>query len=91
MIGCSLIDFVGKLELPFFLLIKILTCPKLMFDRYNKVAILRDNLFHIESESIVRIDLLFDESILSKITIKHLPEVALFHPAIAHDQLNIIE
>lgn len=89
MIGGCLIDLVSEFELPFFLLIEIFACAKLMFDGYDKVAVLSDDLFHIESESIIGIDLLFDESILSKVTIKYLPEVALFHPAVTHYQLNI--
>lgn len=52
-VGCSLVDLISKLELPLFLLIKILSCTELRSQWYDEIPIFGDHLFHVEGKAIV--------------------------------------
>lgn len=63
----QLIEVTDNLEFSYFFFDESISKMKLMFDRNSKWPIFIENVFDINSELIVRLDLLLDEAIFFKI------------------------
>jgi hypothetical protein len=84
MIRIGFVHLFGKLKLPNFLGFKVFSRSELMFDGDTKFTIFCNDLFDILGKLVIRINLLFDETVLLEVIVEHQPKMMLSYRLIRH-------